>query len=137
MSRFNKILKIIPIILGALLIGANLFWAPVCSGKLKLMNGTLASMKCFYTGKASIIFAIIIIIVAIQDLLQKKISWLFYIGVGIVLILLPSSTYGIGVCKMEGMACGKTALWIRGIGVASILYSIASLFIKDSDQVPM
>ncbi|MBP2626619.1 MAG: hypothetical protein H6Q68_1330 [Firmicutes bacterium] len=131
-----KFLKINPFFLAFVLLGAIFLWAPVCQGHLQLMNGNEVPMKCFYTGKTSVILSILFIIVGIEDVLRKKISSLFFIGMGIVLFLLPNNSWGIGVCKKETMACITTALWIKGVGVGSVLYGIVTLFKKDIIQVP-
>lgn len=132
----HKLLRITPFILAFVLIGANLLWAPVCQGHLQLMNGNEVPMKCFYTGKTSVILAILLIIIGTEDILRKKISFLFFSGMGILLLLLPNSSWGIGVCKKETMACITTALWIKGVGVGSVLYGIVALFKKNISQVP-
>jgi hypothetical protein len=131
-----RLLKVIPFILAFVLIGANLFWAPVCQGHMQMMSGNEAPMRCFYTGRTSIILALLIIVMGIEDVWHNKISSLTFIGMGIALFLLPDSSWGIGVCKKEGMACAETALWIKGTGLVAGLYGIVTLFNKGVVQVP-
>lgn len=132
----TKYFKILPFLAAFILIGANLLWAPVCSGKLQLMNGNEVAMKCFYTGKVSIILSVLLVIMGIEDVLHNKISYLFFIGTGIILFLVPGNSIGFGVCKKEMMVCLSTALWIKGVGIASVLYGISAIFIKDKNQIP-
>ncbi|MDD3365028.1 MAG: DUF4418 family protein, partial [Syntrophomonas sp.] len=115
---------------------AVFIWAPVCAGLLTLQNGTMVHMKCFYTGQASIVLALILMITAVVAFFSKtdhnKIQWVI-VAIGIMLISNTyDSTIGIGICKKTTMACNVTALWLRGSGILAIVSGLADVFANGS-----
>ncbi len=125
------ILNMVPLILSLVIMGSVLLWSPVCQDNLKLANGLETHMKCFYTGKASILTALILLIVSIENLIMKRKAPFAYIIIGIVLFILPAtSPISIGICMKETMICQSTAIWLKVSSILIILSGIAALLVK-------
>lgn len=119
------------IILSLLMIGAALIMAPPCSGTLELAAGAMIPMKCTYTAKAAVLLSIILLAAALENIMKKRLSPLTFIIIGLSLLVLPfPDILGIGVCVKEGMACFKTALWLKSIGGLTALLGIISIFVR-------
>ncbi len=127
--------NLIPLLLSVVLACAVLFWAPVCQGRLALANGLETHMKCFYTGKATLLIALVLFVVSLENLLMKRDAPFAYLFIGLILFMIPLTGLGIGVCTKETMACQTTALWLKGIGILTILSGIGSLLAKGKDQI--
>lgn len=124
-KNLSKIFLVIELLVSLILLGAVLFWAPVCDGLLTLENGNMVHMKCFYTGQATIVLAILLIFTSIIAYLSKidhkKVQWIVVL-IGIMLISNTfDSAISIGICKKITMSCHNTAKWIRISGITSIL----------------
>lgn len=135
-KHLTKIILGTELLASLLVLGSVFIWAPVCNGLLTLANGTMAHMKCFYTGQASVALALILLITAIAAFFSKtdhkKIQWVV-IAIGILLIVNTfESIIGIGICKMTTMACNTTAVWIRGSGVLAIACGLSDIFVNSS-----
>lgn len=130
--KSQKIISGILVIIGLIIIGSIVVWAPVCKGILELKSGNMTHMKCYYTGQASILLSIVLIVAAIEAFLTKtKKPWTF-IAIGIMLLVVTyGSTIGIGICMKDTMDCHKTAAWIRGGGVVTTICGLISLFMGE------
>jgi len=119
-----------------LVLGSVFIWAPVCDGLLTLATGTMVHMKCFYTGQVSAALALVLLITAITAFLSKtdhKKIQVIVIAIGILLIANTyTSIIGIGVCKMNTMACNTTAVWLRASGVLAVLSGLVDIFVNSS-----
>lgn len=128
----NKIQKFMPhclLVVALIVIGAINIWAPICDSYLELANGNMTYMRCTYTAKIAMLLAIIIIILAIFSIISKKSIALPAALIGIALFLITiESSVGIGICSGDDMACIKTALWLKGSGIAIIIISIISIY---------
>lgn len=125
-----KILLGLQLLASLIVLGAVFIWAPVCDGLLELKNGNMVHMKCFYTGQASVVLAIVLLITAIIAYLSKtdhrKVQWIVFV-LGIMLIANTiDSTIGIGICK-KVMACHDTAVWIKCGGFIAIISSLLGI----------
>lgn len=123
-AHLSKVILGIELLASLLILGALFKWAPVCSGLLTLQNGSMVHMKCFYTGQASIVLAVLLLVTALVAFLSKtdhnKIQGLVVL-IGIMLIANTyESVIGIGICKKAEMACNTTALWIKAGGALAI-----------------
>ena len=49
MKNLQLLAPIAALICAAIVCGAVLLWAPVCSGTLELANGNMVPMRCAYT----------------------------------------------------------------------------------------
>lgn len=135
-KHLAKIILGTELLASLLVLGSVFIWAPVCDGLLTLANGTMVHMKCFYTGQASIVLALILIITAIAAFFSKtdhkKIQWVI-IAIGILLIANTfESVIGIGICKKTTMACNAAAVWIRGSGVLAVVSGLSDIFVNSS-----
>ncbi|MEN6327735.1 MAG: DUF4418 family protein [Syntrophomonas sp.] len=131
-EHLSKVVLGIELVASLLALGAVFKWAPVCGGLLTLQNGNMVHMKCFYTGQASAVLAMLLLITALVAFLSKtdhnKIQWLVVL-IGIMLIVNTyESAIGIGICKKAEMACNTTALWIRISGALAIGGGLLDIF---------
>ncbi|MEL1135783.1 DUF4418 family protein [Desulfitobacterium sp. THU1] len=118
-----------------LVLGALYIWSPVCEGLLELANGNLVHMKCFYTGQATTVLAVLLLVAAISAVITKQAHAPIIIAIGIFFIVMTYQSFlGIGICLKETMACHQTAFWIRGGGVLTILLGILACFKKQKEQ---
>ena len=134
----NKTLYIngIAALAALLLLGAVFIWAPVCQKTIQLASGSSTPMRCFYTGKAAVMLAIVTLALSVELLVRKKAVAFPYIAAGVLLVLLPAGgTLGIGICAADGMACHATALWIYISGGLLILSGIAGLLTKGEREI--
>lgn len=121
-SMASGILAVIQMLAGIILIAAVKGFAPVCTGMLKLENGSEAYMKCHYTGQVLFYFGILLVISGIVMFFTKHFleTGILSIVLGILAILVVgNSALGIGVCANAEMACNLTA------GIAKICGGIA------------
>lgn len=135
-KNLSKLCFGIELLASIIILGAVLFWAPVCDGLLKLENGNMVHMKCFYTGQSSILLAILLFITAIIAYMSKtdhkKIQWIIIL-IGIMLIVNTfESTIGIGICKKITMSCHTTAKWIRLSGAISIVAGLVDIVVNSN-----
>jgi|GEM_PF-662459 len=135
-KHLSKIILGSELLAALLVLSAVFIWAPVCKGLLTLQNGTMVHMKCFYTGQASIVLALILILTAVVAFLSKtdhnKIQWVIVL-IGIMLISNTyDSTIGIGICKKTTMECHVTAAWLRGSGILTIVSGLVEVFANGS-----
>lgn len=129
-KKYKKIINIAAAAFGLLIICAVLVWAKPCAGTITLASGMTAPMACHYTGRAAIWIGAILFTVGLESLFKNKVSSLAYFIIGVVLIILPISSIGIGVCAKEGMACAQTELWLRIAGIGTCICGIASFLLK-------
>lgn len=131
MNKNSLILNVIVAVLGLLMVLAVFTWAPACDGQLELANGNFVAMKCVHAVKAAACFGVILVAVALDGMLKKKVSVLPIIVIGIFLLLLPkASAFGIGICVKETMVCQTAGLWMRIIGGLTALAGVAGFFLK-------
>ncbi|MEY8415943.1 DUF4418 family protein [Tissierella praeacuta] len=128
--RVLRLLNLILIFTGLIIIGSILIWAPVCENLLELANGNMVHMKCYYTGQASILLSIILVVSGIESLLTRSSHPWTFIAIGIMVTIITfTSKLGIGICMKETMSCHDTAIWIRGGGIITVTCGLISLFI--------
>ncbi|AFS79004.1 hypothetical protein Curi_c20000 [Gottschalkia acidurici 9a] len=131
----SKVLNGILVLVGFIVISAILIWSPVCEKMIELANGNMTHMRCFYTGQASILLSIVLIVAGIESLfMNTRKPWTF-IAIGILFLVVTSdSVLGIGLCIKETMPCHSTAVWIRGGGILTIICGLLSLVKGDTRQ---
>jgi len=135
-KHLSKLILGTELLASLLVLGAVFSRAPVCAGLLTLENGMKVHMKCFYTGQASIVLALILLLTAIVAFFSKtdhhKIQWVIIV-IGIMIIANTfESRIGIGICNNTSMACNTTAVWLRGGGVLAIVSGLADIFANSS-----
>lgn len=105
---------------------------PVCKGLLELANGKQAPMRCFWTARAEILLAALVVFTGIQLALAKeteafkKVSNMVILS-GLAVVLTP--LYIMPTCMNPEMACNigtKPALLILG-GLTFILGLVGRL----------
>lgn len=137
-KNLSKIFLVIEISLSLIILGAIFIWAPVCDGLLKLENGNMVHMKCFYTGQASVILSVLLLASAIAAYMSKNDHKKVHFIVALIGIMLFANTFtssiGIGICKMDTMACHTTASWIRIGGILAVLTSFSDILFNKSNQ---
>ena len=122
MKNLQLLAPIAALICAAIVCGAVLLWAPVCSGTLELANGNMVPMRCTYTAKVELLLALILAAVAVAALVTKRPMTVALVLLSLAIVLLTFDTpLSIGVCKSADMACQSTALWLRIAGGISIL----------------
>ena len=125
MKNANLIASIASIVSSLVIIGAILFWAPPCQSTLELARGATMPMRCTFTAKAALLFALLIIVVCIASLATKRPMTAAIVALSTACIVISLDTpLSIGLCP-SSMACSTMALWLRGAAIASI---IAALF---------
>ena len=72
MKNLQLLAPIAALICAAIVCGAVLLWAPVCSGTLELANGNMVPMRCTYTAKVELLLALILAAVAVAALVTKR-----------------------------------------------------------------
>lgn len=128
-KKVLKVFGIIQIIAALVTLGAILVWSPVCSGMLTLESGAQIHMKCYYTGQTAKVLCLIMLFTAVMSLFASKDYSKFQfliVVIGILMLLLPTS-FIIGVCVKEGMACISTAAWIRGSAIVGIITGVLGI----------
>ena len=63
MKNLQLLAPIAALICAAIVCGAVLLWAPVCSGTLELANGNMVPMRCAYTAKIALMLVVMICVV--------------------------------------------------------------------------
>lgn len=128
LKNSSKKISIILILVGLIIIGAILIWSPVCSEMIELANKKMTYMKCNYTGQASILLSIILIVAALESLISSSRKPWTIITIGIMLLVITfNPKLGIGLCMKDTMACHNTAIWIRGGGIVTVICGFMSL----------
>lgn len=133
----NKIICAVQALSALVLLGAIKIWAPVCGKMLTLTSGKEVPMKCFWTSKAAVAVAIILLAVAVLAFFAKSDGKKFFVVsavVGVVLFLVFGSL--MGVCASPEMRCNVTALWGRIVAGVVIASSLAGLIGGKDGQVP-
>ncbi len=137
MKNLQLLAPIAALICAALVCGAVLLWAPVCSGTLELANGNMVPMRCAYTAKIAVLLALVLAAVAVAALVTKRPMTVALVLLSLAIVLLTFDTpLSIGVCKSADMACQTTALWLRIAGGLSAAAALAgALFSPDRKSV--
>ena len=120
MKNLQLLAPIAALICAAIVCGAVLLWAPVCSGTLELANGNMVPMRCAYTAA-----------VAVVALVTKRPMTVALVLLSLAIVLLTFDTpLSIGVCKSADMACQSTALWLRIAGGISAVATLAGALLN-------
>lgn len=133
MKNLQLLAPIAALICAAIVCGAVLLWAPVCSGTLELANGNMVPMRCAYTAKVAVLLALVLAAVAVAALVTKRPMTVALVLLSLALVLLTFDTpLSIGVCKSADMACQSTALWLRIAGGISTVAALAGALLNPS-----
>lgn len=134
-NNAKKICNIITIVASiVLIIGLKTFATP-CEGMIETAKGMEVPMKCHWTDVALLYLAVATIVVGIANIIKNSKSILELIGMGVLAIAITMNTVGIGVCKMEGMACHTMKTFAIVIGVVFIVLGILQMFIKNEVEL--
>lgn len=134
-NNMKKIYNTIAIVASVvLIIGLKTFATP-CEGMIETAKGMEVPMKCHWTDVALLYLAVATIVVGIANIIKNSKSTLELIGMGALIITITMNTVGIGVCKMEGMACHTMKTFAIVIGVVFIVLGILQMFIKNEVEL--
>lgn len=134
-NNLKKIYNIIAIVASVvLIIGLKTFATP-CEGMIETAKGMEVPMKCHWTDVALLYLAVATIVVGIANIIKNSKSTLELIGMGALAIAITMNNVGIGVCKMEGMACHTMKTFAIVIGVVFIVLGILQMFIKNEVEL--
>lgn len=134
-NNAKKICNIITIVASiVLIIGLKTFATP-CEGMIETAKGMEVPMKCHWTDVALLYLAVATIVVGIANIIKNSKSTLELIGMGVLAIAITMNNVGIGVCKMEGMACHTMKTFAIVIGVVFIVLGILQMFIKNEVEL--
>lgn len=134
-NKTKKICNIIAIVASiVLIIGLKTFATP-CEGMIETAKGMEVPMKCHWTDVALLYLAVATIVVGIANIIKNSKSILELIGMGVLSIAITMNNVGIGVCKMEGMACHTMKTFAIVIGVVFIVLGILQMFIKNEVEL--
>lgn len=134
-NNAKKICNIIAIVASiVLIIGLKTFATP-CEGMIETAKGMEVPMKCHWTDVALLYLAVATIVVGIANIIKNSKSILELIGMGALTIAITMNNVGIGVCKMEGMACHTMKTFAIVIGVVFIVLGILQMFIKNEVEL--
>ncbi|KNF09056.1 hypothetical protein CLPU_4c01020 [Gottschalkia purinilytica] len=135
-KKFSKILSGILVLVGFIIIGSILIWSPVCKNMMELASGNMSHMRCYYTGQASILLSIVLIVAGIESFLTNSRKPWTFITIGIMFLVVTfGSKLGIGVCMKETMRCNITATWIRIGGIVTMICGLISLFKEEEKEI--
>ena len=124
MKNLQLLAPIAALICAAIVCGAVLLWAPVCSGTLELANGNMVPMRCTYTAKVELLLALILAAVAVAALVTKRPMTVALVLLSLAIVLLTFDTpLSIGVCQ-------STALWLRIAGGISTVATLAGALLN-------
>ena len=133
MKNLQLLAPIAALICAAIVCGAVLLWAPVCSGTLELANGNVVPMRCAYTAEVGLLLALIRAAVAVVALVTKRPMTVALVLLSLAIVLLTVDTpLSSGVCKSADMACQSTALWLRIAGGISAVAALAGALLNPS-----
>lgn len=131
MKNLHLLAPIAALICAALVCGAVLLWAPVCSGTLELANGNMVPMRCAYTAKIAVLLALVLAAVAVAALVTKRPMTVALVLLSLAIVLMTFDTLlSVGVCKSADMACQTTALWLRIAGGISAVATLAGALLN-------
>lgn len=134
-NNMKKIYNTIAIVASVvLIIGLKTFATP-CEGMIETAKGMEVPMKCHWTDVALLYLAVATIVVGIANIIKDSKSTLELIGMGVLSIAITMNNVGIGVCKMEGMACHTMKTFAIVIGVVFIVLGILQMFIKNEVEL--
>ena len=134
-NNTKKICNIIAIVASVvLIIGLKTFATP-CEGMIETAKGMEVPMKCHWTDVALLYLAVATIVVGIANIIKNSKSTLELIGMGVLTIAITMNNVGIGVCKMEGMACHTMKTFAIVIGVVFIVLGILQMLIKNEVEL--
>lgn len=134
-NNAKKICNIITIVASiVLIIGLKTFATP-CEGMIETAKGMEVPMKCHWTDVALLYLAVATIVVGIANIIKNSKSTLELIGMGVLSIAITMNNVGVGVCKMEGMACHTMKTFAIVIGVVFIVLGILQMFIKNEVEL--
>lgn len=134
-NKTKKICNILAIVASiVLIIGLKTFATP-CEGMIETAKGMEVPMKCHWTDVALLYLAVATIVVGIANIIKNSKSTLELIGMGVLTIAITMNNVGIGVCKMEGMACHTMKTFAIVIGVVFIVLGILQMFIKNEVEL--
>ena len=134
-NNMKKIYNTIAIVASVvLIIGLKTFATP-CEGMIETAKGMEVPMKCHWTDVALLYLAVATIVVGIANIIKNSKSTLELIGMGALIITITMNNVGIGVCKMEGMACHTMKTFAIVIGVVFIVLGILQMFIKNEVEL--
>ncbi len=134
-NKTKKICNILAIVASiVLIIGLKTFATP-CEGMIETVKGMEVPMKCHWTDVALLYLAVATIVVGIANIIKNSKSTLELIGMGVLAIAITMNNVGIGVCKMEGMACHTMKTFAIVIGVVFIVLGILQMFIKNEVEL--
>ncbi len=134
----SKLIPVLQLAASVILLGAVKIWAPVCSGLLDLCSGMQTHMKCWFSGQAETCFIVLLIVMAIAAMMMekqpRKLMELVIIVTCIIMFVIVGPV--IGVCAKAGMACGKTAKWIKIMVAVIGVLGVVELFSGNKNQIP-
>lgn len=134
-NKTKKICNILAIVASiVLIIGLKTFATP-CEGMIETAKGMEVPMKCHWTDVALLYLAVATIVVGIANIIKNSKSTLELIGMGVLSIAITMNNVGVGVCKMEGMACHTMKTFAIVIGVVFIVLGILQMFIKNEVEL--
>ena len=109
-----------------------------CTGKIETAAGGEVPMKCVWAAKAVIMVSVLPVCISVSQFFVKSGNTLRLTAVllmicSIVIIIITSSA-GIGVCEAEGMKCGKMAMLVRADMTALLIISFFEIFLAGRDS---
>lgn len=136
-TKISTMIAFVQAAIALAVMGAVRIWAPVCQKMLTLQSGKEVHMKCFYTDRASMGFAAILLVCAlILALAKKDFRIIQVISFVTALILFLTATKVIGVCMNPEMPCNQTQTWLKILAGASMALSAVDLFAGKGNQLP-
>lgn len=136
-DKLQKAIAVIQAIAASIFVAASRWWAPVCQAKLELASGKKLAMKCFYTGRTSMLIAGLIILVAVLIFIAKhEVKKLYLMNLVLGILLFLTYTHIIGVCMNASMPCNINAVWGKSVAVLVTIMSIVGIFVNKETQLP-
>ena len=99
------------------------------SADKETVQGTEMYMPCHYLKIIAVILGIGLMAISVEGIIKKKVSVFLLIVTGIVCIWSTiESIGGLHICAMKEMACHTTVVWIRVLGILSVLVGCIMLY---------
>ena len=137
MKNLQKVVSAVEALSALFVLAAVNFFAPVCQKMLTLENGNSTHMKCWFSSRAAIVLAVVMLAAAVASFLAKKehkAVQLVSIAAAVMLFLTVTSL--IGVCASAEMACHKTALCCKIAAGVTLVAALVDIFGGREGQIP-
>lgn len=107
---------------------------PVCTDMVATASGGQMPMRCHYTFRAQLLFAISSVLAAgtlffVRSNDGRKVAGVMLAALGIMMLILPLSGVS-GICRHDHAPCHDTAFWNSILSTGQIAIGLLVVFLK-------